>query len=244
MDHVKGMWMVGPPRQHFPRGCLPSGRNVLQVMWFHMKEEGKNLSASSNIVSKSLLQMWFGYCSTKRDNNVSRQIKVLYGRWQTLFKSSKRDSPKTRTDRQIFSDVLDEIFDVSSLHQLNIQSKKVTKKPNCLASLSLKGKADLREYSNVVSHVETEQVATTEKVGDEASVADPDYRPPSKKVKLNQVVTSDLAQTMDRTQLSLRKSMEIMCKSAIVFKRPVATLALSKSTIQRQRAKVSIFAID
>ena len=83
-------------REQFSNGLLPSKREIIERMIFHLLPKSMSRDEAADTVADELMQHWV-YCNvyTKQRKNVSKAIKSLYDEFQVKKQTGKhRQTPK------------------------------------------------------------------------------------------------------------------------------------------------------
>lgn len=107
---------------------LPSNRQVLSTLFYNLRTVHKDIRESANLVIKEVEVFWekSSIPTRQRYNSVTKLIN-LYKEYRNITKNSKRTSDTQRNYENIFSDKLDNVFDIASadaLESTNLEAKQ------------------------------------------------------------------------------------------------------------------------
>ncbi|XP_055588949.1 probable serine/threonine-protein kinase clkA [Uranotaenia lowii] len=119
MDNPKDLWLIGPAKRDFQGNSLPTAREVLQVLQFHIREVDKNTGhltaqrVAQKVVTDKLKAIWDRERSPIRSRpKIVSQIKRLSYKWRLLFHDRSNESQQAIEERKKFNELMDQEFDI------------------------------------------------------------------------------------------------------------------------------------
>lgn len=112
------VFLVGKCEKEISGAKLPSKRQVLQVLFHHIRIENMNLNPSARLVAHEVLEYWKkARVPTITAENCVKKLKKLYDEWRDVQRNKRYQQ---RADK--FKDELDMLFDVARLDALQIMT--------------------------------------------------------------------------------------------------------------------------
>lgn len=136
--HIK---LVGTVEFQIIGNKLPSKRQVLQLLFYHMRYAHLSSQVSARLVVREVLIFWekAGIPTPVEYQCVVKLIK-LYELWQKINKTGKKEYGKHIQDEQGFVDGLDDLFDIA--HQNALQMMTIPENIDFLIAQRQKGRVD------------------------------------------------------------------------------------------------------
>lgn len=107
---------------HQPIGFkLASRRQVLGLLFFHIRSEGMKLHTGSLKVADELILFWREFnIPSQRNPRVAKNVEKLHNEWRNLHKSAVRGGSTHEENEKTFFDCLDDLFDIAHQDALSI----------------------------------------------------------------------------------------------------------------------------
>jgi hypothetical protein len=121
------IFLVGAVNQTISSNKLPSYRQILSVLYFHLKSE--NVRKSANLVADVVLEVWAkARIPTQNKDKCVKKIVNVYNELCNLKKSKNRNSDTDVLNRENFVSRLDNLFDIAHDDALSIMTIEEDKK--------------------------------------------------------------------------------------------------------------------
>lgn len=107
---------------------LPSKRQVLQVMFYHIRFHNKSARESARAVVRELFIFWDkAGIPTPKESRCIEKLEKLYNEWKDLQKIVTHQHAKQKNDEKKFTNELDNLFDIAhtdALQMIKIEEDK------------------------------------------------------------------------------------------------------------------------
>lgn len=107
---------------------LPSKRQVLQLMFYHMRLGNLNARDSARITVREVIIFWEkARIPTPKESRSIEKLEKIYNKWKELQKNINHQNAKQKIDETMFIDELDNLFDIAhadSMAMMTIQEDK------------------------------------------------------------------------------------------------------------------------
>lgn len=119
---------VGPVSFAITGSKLPSKRQVLQVMFYHMRFFNLNSKSSARATIHEVLVFWEkAGIPTPKESRCIEKLEKVYESWKALKKTVQRECEKHKKDVDQFIAELDDLFDIAhanAMEMMKIQEDK------------------------------------------------------------------------------------------------------------------------
>jgi hypothetical protein len=116
----RGIWMVGGTVDSIKGSKLPSSRQVLARFFRLHKTESRQITESAKIITLEVMSFWEkARIPMKKDCHISKKVKDLYGKWQSLRKNCNNPLQSQR-QKEDFDSGLDDLFDIAHRDALTL----------------------------------------------------------------------------------------------------------------------------
>lgn len=123
------VWLIGQPIDVIRGMKLPSKGDVLRRFFYLMRTDKKSVRGASSIVAKEVMGFWrIAKIPTMEERNIIPKIEKAYDGWRTLQKGSTRRSQPQTQKENMFTEELDNLFDIGhadALDMINIEEDKL-----------------------------------------------------------------------------------------------------------------------
>lgn len=133
------IWLVGHSEERFSVAKLPSKREVIKVLFSFHDDKKMTLKHSVKETVNLVLPIWErARIPTTTEIHVRERLARLHKEWQALKKNKNRFSSTENNKRSIFSESLDDLFDIA--HQDAMNLIKIKEDRSFLAAQREKGR--------------------------------------------------------------------------------------------------------
>jgi len=224
--------------------------------------EKKTIQESAAITAEELLSFWAkARIPTRQKYHIINKVKEHHLKWQGLKKAATRRTEKQKQNEDLFTSVLDDLFDVAHADALVIikipedreflLAQREKGRRGCMGSKDMilhgveKRRCDRQQIAEKRRKCEQERVAsssnacaleTSDSSTDEEDPVDKSYIPMKntpKKVGHRHIVSPEMASSLDRTMISDRKATFVLASVAKALGHDPSELVLNKESVRQ-----------
>lgn len=263
----RGFWMLGGGLEELTGLKLPSLKQVLRrFLQLHVTEK-KTIRKSANITAIETMDFWLkAQIPTKRVDNVVTKIEKVHEKWLQLKKDTKKKYKTQPAKEKMFSEQLDDLFDIA--HENALNDMKIKEDRDFLLAQREKGRRgtmgpvdkkfesrlkersrkDVQKRKRLLAEINRKESSERQVMLSETSSASESEieqprdvlftpRLPPKTPRLKTVMTPELTSALDRAKISDRNATYVLAAAAQSLGHDINDISVNRETIRLARAK-------
>lgn len=261
----RGFWLLGGGLERLTGLKLPSLRQVLlRFLQLHVAEKN-SVRKSANIAATETMSFWLkAQIPTQRVDKVINKIEKVHSNWRHLKNESKLKLKCQSAKQKLFSEQLDDLFDIArenALNDLKIKEdrdfllaqrekgRKGTMGPvdkKFVTRVKERNKKKQQEKERTLNEIIRKQYLMKPSLNisissDSEVEGTPDElftpRLPPKKPRVKNVWSTDLTSALDRAKVSNRSATYVVAATAQSLGHDINDLSVNRETIRIARKK-------